>query len=129
VGDPDGHLSFASINDQTDLGLQLVTCKRVLPSLYEWQCFQSGHYVLGIEPSTRHVLGDLAARDRGEMIWLEPGGRHVGAGILDGAREIANAESQIRRLAKPPDQDYPGRSGVFARLGSGASWSLVGRRA
>ena len=28
---------------------------------------------MGIEPSTHHVLGDLAARERGEMIWLEHG--------------------------------------------------------
>lgn len=89
----------------------LVTCGRT---------FRAGQYALGIEPSTHHVLGDLAARERGEMIWLERGmsrDYHVVLRGLDGAQEIAEAESEIRRAAAQPQEDYPQPTGDFMPLG------------
>ncbi|TIM82184.1 MAG: DUF4432 family protein, partial [Mesorhizobium sp.] len=82
--------------------------------------FQAGHYALGIEPSTHHVLGNLAARERGEMIWLEHGeSRSYEAvfRVLDGAGEIAGAESRITAIARQPREDYPRPSGHFPVLG------------
>ena len=93
--DPAGNVAAAVVNDKIGLGLQIVTRKDELPCLYEWQSFQAGQYALAIEPSTHHVLGDLAARERGEMIWLEHGmsrDYHVCLRIFDGAQEIAEAE-------------------------------------
>ena len=78
-----------------------------MPCLYQWQNFQSGHYALGIEPSTHHVLGDQAARERGEMIWLEHDeGRRYDAvfRVLDGAAAIAAAEKKIRTVALQPEE-------------------------
>ena len=68
--DCSGKASMAVVNDRLNLGLEIVTHVNQLPCLYQWQHFQAGQYALGIEPSTHHVLGDLAARERGEMIWL-----------------------------------------------------------
>lgn len=73
AADAQGRVPVAVINEAAGLGFELVTRKSQLPCAYQWQNVQAGHYALGIEPSTHHVLGDLAARDRGEMIWLEHG--------------------------------------------------------
>ena len=102
------------------LGFQVTTRKDQLPCLYQWQNFQAGAYALGMEPSTHHVLGNLAARERGEMIWLEHGeGRFYDTvlSVLDGAREIEAAERRIRAIAAQPDDDYPTPSGAFTPLG------------
>ncbi|WP_137934302.1 aldose 1-epimerase family protein [Mesorhizobium comanense] len=114
-----GEVPVAVINDRLGLGFEVVTRKDQLPCAYQWQNFQAGQYALGIEPSTHHVLGDLAARERGEMIWLEHDeGRSYDAvfRVLDGAGEIAEAEGRIAAIARQPGQDYPQPSGNFPRL-------------
>jgi len=90
-----------------------------LPCAYQWENFQSGQYALGIEPSTHHVLGDLAARERGEMIWLEHGEERAYDAtlrVLSGAGEIADAERRIASIARQPDTDFPLPSGDFIPL-------------
>ncbi|WP_323193005.1 DUF4432 family protein, partial [Halostella sp. PRR32] len=77
----------------------VATRKDQLPCAYQWQNFHAGSYALGIEPSTHHVLGDNAARERGEMIWLGPQeAREYQASfrVLDGTEAIAAAEARIR---------------------------------
>ena len=109
------------VNDRLGLGFEVVTRKDQLPCLYQWQNFQAGEYALGIEPSTHHVLGDLAARERGEMIWLEHGEeRRYDAvfRVLDGTAAMAEAEARIRAIARQPDEDFPEPSGRFAPLGA-----------
>jgi hypothetical protein len=74
---------------------------------------------MGIEPSSHHVLGDNAARERGEMIWLEHDEARsydVVFRVLDGPARIAEAEQRIRAIAKQPDEEYPKPSGRFVRL-------------
>lgn len=110
----EGQVSVALVNDRIGLGFEVVTRKDQFPCLYEWQNFQAGQYALGIEPSTHHVLGNLAARERGEMIWLEHGEeRHYDTvlRILPDADAIADAENRIRAVAVQPDEDYPATSG------------------
>ncbi|MBZ9670703.1 aldose 1-epimerase family protein [Mesorhizobium sp. ES1-3] len=117
--DGKGEVPVAVVNDRLGLGFELVTCKHQLPCAYQWQNFQAGQYALGIEPSTHHVLGDLAARERGEMIWLEHGESRAYDAVfrvLDGACEIAAAEARIAAIARQPEQDYPQPSGNFPRL-------------
>ena len=75
---------------------------------------------LGIEPSTHHVLGDRAARERGEMIWLdhdESRSYDVMLRVLDGAEEIATAEARITSIARQPSDRFPQPSGRFPTLG------------
>ena len=116
-----GEIPVAVVNDRIGLGFQVTTRKDQLPCLYEWQNFQSGNYVLGIEPSTHHILGDLAARERGEMIWLEHAeGRSYEARlqVLDGRDEIEGAERRIAEIARQPSERFPAPSGNFVKLGN-----------
>ena len=91
--------------------------------------FRAGPYALGIEPSTHHAPGDLAARERGEMIWLERGMSRAtitwSLRVLDGAQEIAEAESEIRRAAAQPQEDYPQPTGDFMPLGGAMASQLL----
>lgn len=119
AADGNGEVPVAVVNDRLGLGFEVVTRKEQLPCAYQWQNFQAGQYALGIEPSTHHVLGNLAARERGEMIWLEHGeGRSYDAvfRVIDGAGAIAAAERRIVSIARQPQQDYPVLSGNFPRL-------------
>ena len=119
AADADGEVPVALLNDRLGLGLQVVTRKDQLPCLYEWQHFQAGAYALGIEPSTHHVLGNTAARERGEMIWLTAGEeRRYDArfAVLEGAGSLAAAEARARAIAAQPDDPYPVPSGNFRPL-------------
>ncbi|ESZ21017.1 aldose 1-epimerase family protein [Mesorhizobium sp. L2C084A000] len=119
AADANGEVPVAVVNDGIGLGLEVITRKDQLPCAYQWQNFQAGQYALGIEPSTHHVLGNLAARERGEMIWLEHGeSRSYDAmfRVLDGAGEIAATEERIASIARQPQQDYPAPSGNFPGL-------------
>lgn len=118
-GAADGRRPVALVNDRIGLGFEVETRVDQLPCLYEWQNFQAGHYAFGIEPSTHHVLGNLAARDRGEMIWLEHDEAcryDLTLRVLDGAGAIADAERRIAAIARQPDEDYPTPSGIFPAL-------------
>ncbi|MCF1707223.1 aldose 1-epimerase family protein [Tabrizicola sp. J26] len=117
--DQKGEVPVAVVNDRIGFGIEVVTRKDQLPCLYEWQHFQQGAYALGIEPSTHHVLGNLAARERGEMIWLGPQDeRRYDATfrVLDGAVAIAAAEARIAAIARQPDDPYPEPTGRFPPL-------------
>lgn len=121
TADANGEVPVALVNDRIGLGFEVVTRKDQLPCVYQWQNFQAGQYALGIEPSTHHVLGNLAARERDEMIWLEHGeGRSYDAvfRVLDGASEIAACERRIAAIATQPQEDYPAPSGNFPTLRS-----------
>ncbi len=112
--DAAGRQSVALVNDAIGLGFEVETVKAQFPCLYEWQNLQAGQYALGIEPSTNHVLGNLAARERGELIWLEHGDERRYDStfrVLDGAAAIAGAEARIRAVSAQPEEDYPLPSG------------------
>jgi len=117
AADAGGEVAVAVVNDRLGFGVEVVTRKDQLPCAYQWQNLQAGHYVMGIEPPTHHVLGNLAARDRGEMIWLHAGETRDYAArfrVLDGAPAIAAAAARIRAVQAQPDEDYPPPTGRFA---------------
>jgi hypothetical protein len=117
--DAKGEVPVALVNDRLGLGFEVVTRKDQLPCMYQWQNFQAGQYALGIEPSTHHALGNLAARERGEMIWLEHDesrGYDAVFRVLDGAGEIGAAEQKLVKIARQPNEDYPVPSGKFPPL-------------
>jgi hypothetical protein len=119
TADAAGLVAVAIVNDRIGLGFEVETKKAELPCLYQWQHFQSGAYVMGIEPATHHVLGDNAARERGEMIWLEHGEERrydLVFRVLRGSETIASTETRIRAAAVQPAADFPPLSGRFARL-------------
>ncbi|MDF2982580.1 MAG: hypothetical protein K0Q69_2352, partial [Devosia sp.] len=117
--DAEGKQFVALVNDRVGLGFEVATDKAQFPCLYEWQNLQAGQYALGIEPSTHHVLGNNAARERGEMIWLQHGEerRYDSAfRILDGAAEIAASEARIRAISGQPEDEYPDPSGNHLKI-------------
>jgi len=117
--DARGEVPVALVNDRLGLGFEVTTRKDQFPCLYEWQNLQAGQYTLGIEPSTHHVLGNLAARERGEMIWLRHGDERRYDStfrVLDGAAEIADCAARISAIATQPDDDYPPPSGNHRKI-------------
>ena len=119
AADAGGEVPVALVNDALGLGIEVVTRKDQMPCAYQWQYFQSGAYVMGIEPSTHHVLGNQAARDRAEMIWLGPQETRdyqARFTVLDGAAAIARSEAAIRAISPQPADDFPPFSGQFRPL-------------
>ena len=119
AADTSGEVPAALVNDRLALGLMMTTLKSQFPCAYQWQYFQAGNYALALEPSTHHVLGDNAARERGEMIWLSAGeGRDYRSRfeVLDGADAIRAAERRIAAIARQPQDDFPEPSGRFSAL-------------
>ena len=114
-----GEVSVALVNDRIGLGIEITTRKDQMPCAYQWQYYQSGAYVMGIEPSTHHVLGNQAARDRDEMIWLGPQDvrqYQTRFTVLDGSARIAASDAAIRAVARQPIDDFPTPSGQFPQL-------------
>jgi len=119
AADATGEVAVAVVNDRLGLGIEMTTRKDQLPCAYQWQNFQAGHYVMGIEPSTHHVTGNLAARERGEMMWLAAGDIRdytTRFRVLDSAAAIAQTEARIRATQVQPDALYPALSGHFPPL-------------
>lgn len=115
VANADGDVSVAVVNDELALGFEVVTRKGQFSCCYEWQNLQAGHYAFGIEPSTNHVLGNQAARDRGELIWLghdEQRNYDSTFRVLAGRDDISAAEARCATVVQPAD-DYPETSGDF----------------
>jgi hypothetical protein len=61
-----------------------------------------GTYVVGVEPSTNRTAGRLDARERGELIELQPGEKRaydLELGALDGGEEIGAFASRVEKLS------------------------------
>ncbi|ARP96992.1 aldose 1-epimerase family protein [Bordetella genomosp. 13] len=117
--DASGEVPVALVNDRLGIGVEVTTRKEQFPCQYQWQNLQAGQYALGLEPSTNHVLGHGAARERGELIWLEHGDERrydTRLRVLGDAAAIATSEARIRAIARQPDEDYPQPSGRFVTL-------------
>jgi hypothetical protein len=112
VAGPDGMASAMLLNPSLGAGglaVRLDYDQAALPCLIEWQCLQSGLYVLGIEPSTNHVLGRGFAEQRGELIELAHGEvreYRTRLSVLDGDDATAAREA-IEALQAPPDDFAP----------------------
>lgn len=116
AADAAGAVPVALINESLGLGFEVVTRKDQFPCMFEWQNLQAGQYAFGIEPSTHHVLGNLAARERGEMIWLEHAEERrydTIFRILGDRDSIAAAEARIGGICAQPDEDFPAPSGNY----------------
>jgi len=116
AADADGRVNVALVNEALGFGFEVQTLKSQFPAMYEWQNLQAGHYALGIEPSTNHVMGKDFARGRDELIWLEHNDERRYDSvfrILPDAAAVSDAVSRITTVAAQPDEDYPEPSGVF----------------
>lgn len=121
AADADGKVNVAVVNEAIGFGFEVETRKDQFPAMYEWQNLHAGHYAVGIEPSTNHVLGKEFARDRGELIWLEHGDERRYDSvfrILPTADAVANAVQRIEGMARQPDDEYPTPSGNYPPIGA-----------
>ncbi len=118
----DGMAPAALINPKLGpggFGIRLDYDRAALPCLIQWQCLQSGLYVLGIEPSTNHVQGRVFAEQRGELICLEHGEAReyrTRLSVLDGAEAIGRVRREIEAL-QPPPADFTPPTGTLDKLG------------
>lgn len=119
AADGEGRVNVALVNEALGFGFEVETLKSQFPAMYQWQNFHAGHYAMGIEPSTNHVLGKEFARERGELIWLEHGGERrydTVLRILPDAAAVSDAVARIERVARQPDEEYPQPTGNFPAI-------------
>lgn len=112
--DAQGHVPVALVNNALDLGFLVETSKREFPCQFEWQNFHAGHYALGIEPATNHVLGKPFAKERHELIWLEHDEARTYTtrfAVLEGAAEIGAVEQRIAAIVHQSANDFPELTG------------------
>lgn len=76
--DADGTGHAAMVNDnlpgpggQSGLALELAWDGRTMPSLFQWQYFKKGNYVVALEPASTHVGNRADWRERGEFAMLD----------------------------------------------------------
>jgi hypothetical protein len=99
IADRSGHVHVGLINDRLGdgLGLYWRYRKSELPILNQWQHFEMGTYVTGIEPGNCNVFGRQANRNEGTLQKIGPGETrefNLEMGVLDGRREIAAFEKK-----------------------------------
>lgn len=69
----DGMCSCGLSNEKIGLAVAMRFPKKQLPWLTNWQHWGKGEYVTGIEPGTNMPIGQAKARERGELIFIQPG--------------------------------------------------------
>jgi Domain of unknown function (DUF4432) len=114
AADAEGRIPAALVNPDFDggrgLGFLVEVNQGEFPALFQWQNYQEGHYAMGIEPSTNHVLGKPFAKRRGELIWLEHDEERrylTRFQVLEDNERIADAEARIRAICPQPEADFP----------------------
>jgi hypothetical protein len=92
----DGRAHTALVNRKQSLGLYIAHDPTELPWMWQWKQMGQGTYVMGMEPSNCKGDGRANVRERGELIYLEPGQRqeyHLEIGVLHTAEQIGALES------------------------------------
>jgi uncharacterized protein DUF4432 len=101
--EPDGTVPVAVVNPRLGFGLYNVFRRDQLPFHFLWRMLGEGTYVAGIEPSTNRTAGRLDARQRGELIELEPGETRLydlELGALAGADALDAFADRVRAVAR-----------------------------
>jgi galactose mutarotase-like enzyme len=73
AADTSGWCTCGLHNSRLGLALSLRFKKEQLPWLINWQHWGEGEYVTGLEPATNPLIGQAKARERKELIFLQPG--------------------------------------------------------
>jgi len=100
----DDRVPVAVVNRRLGLGLYEVFTRSQLPHHFVWRMLGEGTYAVGIEPSTNRPAGRLDARERGELIILEPGETRqydLELGALDGEAAIAAFAERVAAVPLP----------------------------
>ena len=67
-----GRAILRAINKKLNIGVSIEWSADTLPHLIEWKSMKSTDYVLGLEPSTNHVIGRKKARATGTLLSIPP---------------------------------------------------------
>lgn len=70
--DGEGNSTYCVINPKEERAIAVTYPSTILPYLTQWKCRRSGEYVLGLEPGNCHVMGRKAARESGELSYIQP---------------------------------------------------------
>lgn len=70
---PSSSVFAGLVNPQIGLSVKIGFDLKELPYLIQWKQTGQGDYVCGIEPATWYPEGRSAARERGELTFLQPG--------------------------------------------------------
>jgi Domain of unknown function (DUF4432) len=100
-GEADGSVPVAVVNRALGLGAYEVFNRNQLPRHFIWRMLGEGTYAVGIEPSTNRTAGRLDARQRGELIELDPGETRtydLELGALDSAEAIDAFAARVARI-------------------------------
>lgn len=101
----DRTVPVAVANRGAGLGLYQLYRREQFPHHFVWRMLGEGTYAVGIEPSTNRTAGRLDARERGELIELEPGEKRsydLELGALDGEAEIERFAGRVERPRTGP---------------------------
>jgi hypothetical protein len=98
-----GTVPVGVVNRRLGIGAYEVYRPEQLPHHFLWRMLGEGTYVVGIEPCTNRTAGRLDARERGELIELDPGERRaydLELGALDGTDEIDAFAARVSELVR-----------------------------
>ena len=102
IPEPGGTVPVGIVNRARGIGAYEVFNLNQLPFHFVWRMLGEGTYVVGIEPCTNRTAGRLDARERGELIILQPGDAAVydlELGALVGPDEIDGFVQRVAALA------------------------------
>lgn len=94
-----GHTRVALAQD--DFGVELAWDTGALPYLTQWKNTRRGFYVCGVEPGNCIPEGQVAARDSGRLVMIEPGQSveyEVSLRVLDNAEAVQKSRDHIDML-------------------------------
>ncbi|HET9662216.1 MAG TPA: aldose 1-epimerase family protein [Thermomicrobiales bacterium] len=101
IAEADGKVPVGIVNRKRGIGAYEIFDVRQLPAHFVWRMMGEGTYVVGIEPCTNRPAGRLDARERGELIILQPGESRrydLELGALITMDEIDGLEQRVQRL-------------------------------
>ena len=101
AAEPDGRVPAAVVNRRIGLGVYQVFRIDQLPHHTVWRMLGEGDYGLAMEPSTNRDAGRWDARERGELIELDPGESReydLEIGALSGTAEIDAFAARVKKL-------------------------------
>jgi hypothetical protein len=103
--DAEGRTMAALVNralQGSPLGVYLRFDRSQLPEFFTFKMMGEGDYQLGLEPSNCLPMGRAFEKSRGGWKYIEPQSElafDLEIGVIEGEREIADAQSSIARLA------------------------------
>lgn len=106
LADPsDGSHRVALHSADGTRGIEVTWDAQTQPYFFEWQNLRDGQYAVGLEPSSNHVTGEAAARENGELAWLQHGDSReyrLSVRVLEGTDAVSESHARIRAIGGQP---------------------------